>query len=166
MNYGSAKFSVSIAAGGMTTAAQLADIVRSAIASNGWGVANVEAVSAGAFSNFFNVTITINSLCGDDFRRIANGIAASLAPRYGGLTVRHIATTGCNAATVAAQTPTIPAGYVYQGGNLATVTVRGSDTPDAPASTGMIDTAIDTIKGIDTTTLVIAAVAAVLLLKR
>lgn len=163
MNYGSAKFSVSIAAGGMTTAAQLADIVRSAIASNGWGVANVEAVSAGAFSNFFNVTITINSICGDDFRRIANGIAASLAPRYGGLTVRHIATTGCSAAT--AQTPISP-GYVYDGGNLATVTVRGSDTPDAPASTGVIDTAIDTIKGIDTTTLVIAAVAAVLLLKR
>lgn len=127
--YGAGVFTVTLEAGGMVTGWQLQEIVKNLLQANGWGVRSVSAVSAGTFSAFWTVTITLNALCGQSAAVMANGIRGSLAPRYGSVTVRHVSTTGCPTVQEAAGN----AYGVYNAGNLATVTVSaggwGDNTP-------------------------------------
>jgi hypothetical protein len=129
--YGSAVFTATIEAGGMVTQWQLESIITDLLTANGWGVRSVSAVSAGTFSAFWNVTITLIALCGQSVQTMVNGIAGSLAPRYGAITVRHRSTSGCPIGQEAAGNA-YPS-QIYNAGNLATVTVSaggwGDNTP-------------------------------------
>lgn len=170
--YGEGVFTVTFEAGGMVTAWQLGEIVKGLLTANGWGVRSVTAVSAGTFSAFWTVTINLIALCGQSATVMANGIRASLAPRYGNVTVRHIRTTGC---------PTVQEGagnaypQVINAGNLATVTVSaggwGDTTPaQTPGTVQTVDQMLD-VNGWLTWAesnkwLILAAVAAAIAIKR
>ena len=126
--------------------------VQTALIQQGWGVTEFSMTPAGFASNFWNISFTVNAICGDDRNRIINAITNLLEGRgFYEVNISFRGSSGCdtrtetpvpNAPTTRPRIvplPTTPTGspavdpnYVYQAGDLATVTVN------APSSSNWI----------------------------
>lgn len=141
--------------------------VRERIERNGWGVSAISVTSAGAFTNVYNFTVSINAVCGMNKDVISTGIIASLMDMGAvDVTCRWLASSGnCGgnpdligqASTVTVRPPT-----TVKAGELAVVNVPISFDDDVQQGVGFLDT----LKGIDTTTWLILGLAAVLVVKK
>lgn len=159
--YETARFAGTFTAWGFPESA-----VRDRIERNGWGVTAISVTSAGGFTNVHNYTVSINAVCGMNKETIAEGIRGSLRDMGAvNVTCRWVASSGnCNGNPDLIGQSTIPQMPTVRGGQLATVNVPISfdDDPAAAKSGGFLDT----LKGFDTTTLVLLGLAAVLVLKK
>lgn len=145
---------------------------RDQINANGWGVVAWSSVAAGGFSNVRNYTVSIRAECGMNKDVIALGIKRSIEDTNAlTVTCRFLASSGCprpdliaGGSTVTIRTPNAAPVQTIRGGNVATVNVPISfdDDPKAGENIGFLDT----LKGLDTTTMVLIGLAAVLVLKR
>lgn len=141
--------------------------VRSRIEQNGWGVTAISVTSAGGFTNVHNYTVSINAVCGMNKETIAEGIRGSLRDMGAvNVTCRWLASSGnCGGnPNVIGQTTVFQMPQTVRGGQLATVNVPISFDDDPPA--GQKAGWLDTVKGLDTTTLILLGLAAVLVLKK
>lgn len=150
--------------------------VRDRIIRDGWGVSALSIVSAGWLTNVHSYTISINAICGMNRTTIANGIKQSLRNAgFVDVTCYFDSASGCEGSdlvaggsvfTVPTRTPTprTPAATTRLPVLTATVNVPISfdDDPTAKENIGFLDT----LKGLDTTTWILIAVAGVLVLKR
>ena len=141
--------------------------VRDRIENNGWGVEAWSAIPAGGFTNVVNYTVSIRAECGMNKAVIAEGVKQSIEDSGAvRVTCRFLASNGCprpdlvGSGTVF-QTPPVP---TVNAGALATVNVPISFDDDKTVQQGV--GFLDTLKGFDTTTLVLLGLAAVLVLKK
>ena len=165
VGYESTRFAGSLRAYGVWGNDAAIAEVRDAIVSSGWGLTSFSMTSAGFASNFWNIDFTVNAICGDDRNRIANAITNILIARgFYDINISFRYSSGCSPSISQVPNsstrprvvpkpiePIVHNDFIYQAGDLASVTVRASDSPLISNSTLLI---------------IAAGLAAVLFLKR
>lgn len=144
------------------------------LAAAGWGITSLSFSRPSEFANDVNFTLVLNAACDNRSNAtLAAGLkgtieASGIADR---MTIRHVRSETCggNPDLVGGGsvfTPTVRTPQTIKAGALATVNVPISFDDD-PAVKGNENIGwLDTIKGLDTTTMVLLGLAAVLVLKR
>ena len=126
-----------------------ANVVSSHLSANGIGVNSVRVGQASnGLTGYYDLLISINALASHDDGTIRSLVFQSVV---GDLSSVSVDIVSSSQPSQPSQAPTIPPGYVYPAGDLATVTVNASDSPLISNSTLLI---------------VAAGLAAVLFLKR
>jgi hypothetical protein len=134
-----ATFQGSVNVSPFTSEQMMNDSVFSALEQNGWGVQSVDfTISGGALTAIVNFTIRINVFCGDDSNVIASvlqSIVNNMNWSNRNAVVRFVGGSGCG--QVAGNVGGSIQQDIYNGGDLATVTVSagGWDTPAAQTKT-------------------------------
>lgn len=141
------------------------------LAAAGWGITSLSLSRPSELANDVNFTIVLNALCDSRSNAsLAAGMTATLeASGYADrITMRHVRSESCggNPDLIAAgSTVTIRnTPHTVNAGNVATVNVPISfdDDPKAGENIGFLQT----LKGLDTTTMVLLGLAAVLVVKK